>query len=277
MSLSTLIVLALMPFLAVLLEGFRRKFIGRMQNRVGPPLLQGFYDVIKLWQKKTPQGRNFLFNAMPWLALINALALLAFVPFSFIGFELDFLVFGYLFILLDSFFIFGVFASKSPFGFHAAVREFLLMLGYEISFLIVMAIFLSKAGVASLAAYDVELMFLQMPLASLGLLAVGLVVLKVTPFDVVEAKPEISGGFFTEFYGKKLALIELAELIKNLAFYLVLGILLVGRLYAIPLTFFFTFLYALSYVTSPRYSTFKTVKLLLALTVFLFMDLFLLW
>lgn len=269
----SIILLIVTPFLAILLEGFRRKFIARMQNRVGPPLIQPFYDIIKLFQKEKIKGRNAVFRAMPYFAVINALALLLFVPFSVVSFELDFIVFGYLFILLDTFFLLGALASGSPFGFHATVRELILMIGYEIAFLIVLSIFMLKAGVTSLAAFDLSFAFLQVPVASLGLLATGLVILKVTPFDVVIAEPEISAGLFTEYAGRRLALLEIAEFIKNGVFYFTLGLLLFGRIYAIPLAFFFVFLYALSQVTSPRYSIFKSGKIFLLAAFILFLDL----
>ncbi|HUV33890.1 MAG TPA: NADH-quinone oxidoreductase subunit H, partial [Candidatus Desulfaltia sp.] len=52
---STLISLALAlatPLMGGVLSGIDRKLTARMQERVGPPLLQPFYDVIKLWAKK---------------------------------------------------------------------------------------------------------------------------------------------------------------------------------------------------------------------------------
>jgi formate hydrogenlyase subunit 4 len=39
------------PFLAGILNGIDRRLTARMQGRVGPPLLQPFYDVAKLWQR----------------------------------------------------------------------------------------------------------------------------------------------------------------------------------------------------------------------------------
>ena len=42
----------LAPFIGGLLDGFDRKISARMQRRVGPPLLQPFYDVIKLFKKQ---------------------------------------------------------------------------------------------------------------------------------------------------------------------------------------------------------------------------------
>ena len=42
----------LAPFLGGILEGFDRKISARMQGRVGPPIRQPFFDVIKLFKKQ---------------------------------------------------------------------------------------------------------------------------------------------------------------------------------------------------------------------------------
>ena len=43
----------LAPFAGALLAGLDRKVTARMQGRMGPPLLQPLYDVIKLLNKQT--------------------------------------------------------------------------------------------------------------------------------------------------------------------------------------------------------------------------------
>ena len=35
----------LVPFIALLYEGFFRKINARFQNRIGPPIIQPFYDI----------------------------------------------------------------------------------------------------------------------------------------------------------------------------------------------------------------------------------------
>ena len=45
--------LVLAPFLGGLLDGLDRKISARMQGRIGPPVLQPFYDVRKLFNKQT--------------------------------------------------------------------------------------------------------------------------------------------------------------------------------------------------------------------------------
>ena len=49
---ATVLYLVLAPFLGGLLAGLDRILSARMQRRVGPPLLQPFYDVLKLWDKQ---------------------------------------------------------------------------------------------------------------------------------------------------------------------------------------------------------------------------------
>ena len=44
--------LILAPFVGGFLAGLDRKLSARMQRRVGPPVLQPFYDVFKLFEKE---------------------------------------------------------------------------------------------------------------------------------------------------------------------------------------------------------------------------------
>ena len=52
--LALLLYLVAGPFLAGLINGLDRRITARMQGRVGPPLLQPFYDVAKLFCKEKP-------------------------------------------------------------------------------------------------------------------------------------------------------------------------------------------------------------------------------
>lgn len=49
---SVVLYLVLAPFVGALLDGFDRIISARMQGRKGPPLLQPFYDLIKLFSKQ---------------------------------------------------------------------------------------------------------------------------------------------------------------------------------------------------------------------------------
>ena len=49
---SIIAYLILAPLAGGLLAGLDRKLSARMQRRVGPPVLQPFYDVLKLFEKE---------------------------------------------------------------------------------------------------------------------------------------------------------------------------------------------------------------------------------
>jgi len=66
--LALLLYLVAGPFLAGLINGIDRRITARMQGRVGPPLLQPFYDIAKLWQKETAvinHSQNFFVLILP--------------------------------------------------------------------------------------------------------------------------------------------------------------------------------------------------------------------
>ena len=50
-AVSVVLYLALAPLAGALLDGVDRKLSARMQGRKGPPLLQPFYDLGKLFSK----------------------------------------------------------------------------------------------------------------------------------------------------------------------------------------------------------------------------------
>ena len=50
-AVSVILYLILAPFVGALLDGISRIISARMQGRKGPPLLQPFYDLLKLFQK----------------------------------------------------------------------------------------------------------------------------------------------------------------------------------------------------------------------------------
>ena len=75
----------------MLLCGIDRKLVARMQKRIGPPVLQPFYDFFKLLGKETivPAAANrVVFLAAPLVGLAAQVVLQLFIPvFSFSAFR----------------------------------------------------------------------------------------------------------------------------------------------------------------------------------------------
>ncbi len=76
--------LFLAPFIGGLLEGIDRKISARMQRRVGPPVLQPFYDVIKLFNKEN----QVVYRSQSWLMVTYFVLMVLTGVMFFAGFDL---------------------------------------------------------------------------------------------------------------------------------------------------------------------------------------------
>ncbi len=253
----------LIPFIALIYEGIYRKVNARIQNRIGPPIIQPFYDILKLFSKKKLKTQNDpFFKASPFFYFLATYSLFLFIPLSIIKFEYDFLLLLYLTILSSAFYILCGLSSDNPFGIVGSMREMVLMIIYEITLVLSVINFILKSNVLSLADFNSSFLFLSLPLSSLGLILVCLVELHITPFDTTEAQTEIMAGSKTEYTGKKLAFLELATYMKRLFFTFFIPFLIFGKNLTIilPSSFFFLFLYTFLQATTSRYRVDQAYK-----------------
>jgi formate hydrogenlyase subunit 4 len=251
------------PFLALLYEGVLRKINARFQNRIGPPVLQPFYDVLKLFSKKKMKSQNDpFFKYSPILYFISLYALFLFIPFSIVSFEHDFIFVLYLTILASAFYVLAGLSSDNPFGIIGSAREMILMIIYEITLVITVFSFVMKAGVISFGDFNSRLLILTLPISSLGLFVTSMIEVHVTPFDTTEAPTEIMGGSRTEYSGTNLAFMNMSMSLKRLFFALLLPMLFFGKdiITLLPLSILFLFLYTLSQATTSRYRVDQVFK-----------------
>jgi len=193
-----------------------RKVSALVQWRVGPPLFQPFYDVVKLMGKETliPQeAQVIMFIAAPLVGLAGVLLLSTMLlritidPSSaFVG---DIIVAIYLLVLPSLALIFGSSASGSP---HAAIgtsREMKLVMSYELPLVLAFIVVIIKTGgqlslagiaehttVASVSGFIAFMVSLLCIHAKLGFV----------PFDMAEAETELAGGVLMEYSGTLLAI-----------------------------------------------------------------------
>jgi len=67
----------------LLYKGIDRKLAAHMQARVGPPIRQPFWDVIKLFSKENivpEQAVGWLFNLAPVIALASSITIMLYLP-----------------------------------------------------------------------------------------------------------------------------------------------------------------------------------------------------
>jgi NADH-quinone oxidoreductase subunit H len=219
-------------FLAVaggILSWFDRKITARVQFRKGPPLLQPFYDFFKLLLVKETilpkSGSPAVFLMVPVFALTGATlaGVLIFLPLLDItsGFKGDLFVIFYLLTIPSLSYILGALASGNPLAAVGASREMKLIISYELTFLLVVAAVILKAGLKTDLWTILEFQkegspFIGSLSGVLLFLAATLTIqakLALVPFDMPEAETEISEGIFIEYSGIPYALIKLTKYI----------------------------------------------------------------
>jgi ech hydrogenase subunit B len=185
------------PLIGGLVYGFERIIKARMQRRIGPPLLQTFYDFLKLADKRKMivHSTHAFLGIMHFVSLWFALAVLL------LGGDLILVIFLHL--LSTSLLILAGYSTRSIFSHLGANRTAISILAYEpVLILIAVSVFMLTGSfeVASIFSYSEPLLY-KMPLAFIALLLILPIKLKKSPFDVAEAHQEITGGVELEFSG----------------------------------------------------------------------------
>lgn len=207
----------LAPIVGCLLAGIDRVISARMQGRVGPPLLQPYYDVRKLFGKERVSVSStegaYVICALVFACIAGGI--------FFTGGNLLMCVF--VITLSSLFFIIAAYASRSPYAEVGAARETLQVMSYEPMVLFLAVGFFMAVGtfnVSGVLALDVP------PIASiwvifLGLLFVLTIKLRKSPFDLSmshHAHQELVRGVTTEMSGPTLALVEIMHWCENVLF-----------------------------------------------------------
>lgn len=205
------------PVVGCLLAGLDRIISARMQGRVGPPLLQPYYDVRKLFEKE-----RVSVNSVEGVYVACALlfALIAGGIFYSGG---NLLLCVFVITLSSLFFIMAAYSTRSPYAEIGAARETLQVMSYEPMVLLMAVAFFQASG-----SFDVaEVLQLDHPiictiwLVFLGVLFILTIKLRKSPFDLSmshHAHQEIVRGMTTEMSGSTLALVEILHWCENVLF-----------------------------------------------------------
>lgn len=220
--------------IGLLLSGIDRKIVAKLQRRVGPPLMQPFYDFIKLMGKShiIPRGASKkAFLAAPVIGLISVVTIPIFIPifgYSFIPKSADMIVLIYLLTIPAVALIMGGSSSGSPFAGVGISREMVTMLSYELPLVIVLLAVGAKAGFGMDGNVTFSLEAIQSFQAAKGMMISNwalvpaaiafLIVIPAevgsVPFDVAEAETEICEGPLVEYSGFYLGMYKLTQSIK---------------------------------------------------------------
>lgn len=210
MLILKILLFILSPFIIGLILGLDRKLTAYLQSRVGPPLLQPFYDLFKLFSKETKTSNYWLpFCAYVYLCGAITCALLFF-------FQVDLLLLFFVQAVGSIFLVLGAFSVSSPFSQVGAQRELLQIIAYEpLLIAVIVGIYLTTNSFEISAIYKLDYPLLaKLPLLFLVLTFALTIKLRKSPFDISSshhAHQEIVRGVFTEYSGKYLAIVELAH------------------------------------------------------------------
>ncbi len=198
MNWEAFIATLLAPVLGGLIYGFERVVRARMQNRLGPPILQPFYDFLKLMDKRSIVVHSFhafmgiMYLLGTWFSLYVLLS----------GGDLLIAIFFH--VLSLAFLVIGGFSVRSPYSVVGAMRELIHMLAYEPVFVMMAVGFYLITGTFQISEilHSNVMPITYLPLVFVAYLLVLPTILKKSPFDVAEAHQEIIGGPEIEYSGK---------------------------------------------------------------------------
>ncbi len=199
-----------------LMLGTERKTRARLQGRIGPPLTQPFWDLVKLLAK-SPAARTVsdapLLTSLPLLAAASMLGVLAMLPVfgGDGGFAGDLILVIGLLEMPPLCLVLAGYASRSIYGEVGATREAVLMIASNVPFLaavVAMATAADSFRVATIAAATPWVVRVPALLTVVLCLPVKL---RLNPFSLANAEQELLAGPLTEFDGPRLGLWELAH------------------------------------------------------------------
>jgi ech hydrogenase subunit B len=220
---AAVIAVIVTPLIGGLLKGIDRKLTAHMQGRIGPPVIQPFYDVIKLFSKeRLVAGKAQLVFAYAYLVLI-----ITSVVFFSLGQDLlvvlFILFFGTLCLPL------GALSVKSPYSQFGGHRELLQFLAYEPILLFAAIPVALKVGgfpVADVLQHGQPLLP-ALWLTFIALLIALTIIMRKSPFDISgseHAHQELVRGVLTEYSGPYLAIIELGHWYELVLLLAILGL-----------------------------------------------------
>lgn len=215
---------------APLFSGLLRVIRAKMHSRKGPPLLQNYYDIIKLMKRQQviPAQATWLFRATPYIVMASALLIAMIIPLwmlqSPLGVAGDVILVVYLFAAIRFFVAVAGLDSGSGFAGIGISREMSLGILVEPGIMLVLFVMALLARSTNLGRISAAIGQGEVPFGTaavwLGMAAFAIlsyIELGKSPFDMAEAEQEVQEGALTEYSGRGLALMKWGLSIKQMA------------------------------------------------------------
>ena len=212
--LGAVLFVVLAPFVGGFIAGVDRRVTARMQGRFGPPILQPFYDVGKLFGKEkitVSNGQDFYILCCLIFMIISG-------AFFFSGSNLLMMIFTLT--AASVFLVLAGFSSNSPYAQIGAERELLQIMSYEPMVLLTAVGFYMVEGSFNVGDIVMSETFAFPYLIGMfvGYIFILTIKLRKSPFDLSmshHAHQELVKGLTTELSGRTLALLEIIHWYEN--------------------------------------------------------------
>ncbi len=211
--LISILYVAIAMFVGILFLGIGRKIMARIHNRVGPPFYQGFIDIAKLLTKKSNISHGWIFDLALLFSISGIMLTIAFLPIGgvkLLSSEGDAFLILYLLAIPALGFALGAGASGNPNAAIGVMRALVMMLSYELPFIIAMIalmIYYDTTSIAKIVEMQIGKWAILIPpfalLAAVADMALQGMLME-QPFDIPIAPHEIASGPMVEFGGKYL-------------------------------------------------------------------------
>ncbi len=233
--------IAFILFMAFFSSWMVRKIVARMENRVGPPFLQPYYDMGKLLAKQRVYPHESIasiMHLMPMIqlgvAILIALFMPVYSPKGILSFDGDVYFILFLISIHGATAYFVGWASRNPYTISGAGRAVMT----EISLEIPLAVSIASMGIMTKSIRISEMteklgisMFPRtetgeivnkltwlylIPWTILIIVAIysAIGALELSPFSAPHAETEIVHGWSTELTGADLAMTEMADMVN---------------------------------------------------------------
>jgi len=223
--LSSVVGAALAVLLPPLYDGVHRKIRARIHCRRGPPVLQTWYDILKLMIKEdvVPKRASALFFTAPYVSLGYLVVAAVMMPMIYLvtalNFTFDLVLLLYLLSSASVFLVLGGMCSGNVFSFEGGRRELMLAIMTEAAVIVSLISIAVRYG--TFRIFDIySKLSSGFPAVSTIIAAVILIMCAYIegfrlPFELPEAEPEIAGGTTIEYSGRRLAMFKLSVLVKQ--------------------------------------------------------------
>ena len=217
----------LAPLVGGLLDGFDRKISARMQRRVGPPLLQPFYDVIKLFNKQVIiVSRSQMFFLLSYMILIIVTGMMFFAGTVIL---MCFFVMS----TGATFLYFAAMVTSTPYSTMGANRELMQMLAYEPAVLLSCVGFYLADGTFDVnkIATSQNSSIMYLPGFFIAFVFILTIKMRKSPFDLSTSHhmhQELVKGLTTEMGARNLAIFQVTEWYENIFLLGVVGLYIIN-------------------------------------------------